>query len=80
VEENTMDLAQKLDIASGRGLGVNCGKYPSDINCKLVMLAPENQRSDLLDAAVAHTLKTHKEKTTDELRTKLSKVLETIQI
>ena len=56
----------------------NCGKFPSDNNCKVVMLGPEDQREDLLDAAVAHAIKTHGHADTPELRNDLNKILESV--
>jgi len=72
-----MDTAQ-LGISSGRWLMANCGKFPSDNNCKVVMLGPEDQREDLLDAAVAHAIKTHGHADTPELRNDLNKILESV--
>jgi predicted small metal-binding protein len=53
-----MDTAQ-LGVSHGEWLEVNCGKMPSEKNCKLVIMAPSDQEDDLLDAAVAHAIKTH---------------------
>lgn len=53
-----MDTAQ-LGVTHGEWLEVNCGKMPSEKNCKLVIMAPTGQEEDLLDAAVAHAIKTH---------------------
>lgn len=70
-----MDTAQ-LGMSSGRWLMANCGKFPSEQNCKIVMMGPEDQREDLLDAAVAHAVKAHSHADTPELRTELNKILE----
>jgi hypothetical protein len=72
-----------MDLSSlgvkGRWLTANCGKYPSEKNCKLVMMAPEDQREDLLDAAVAHSVKTHGHQDTPELRGEINKLLENVE-
>ena len=48
-----MDLSGKLKMAHGRRLAANCGSLPSEKNCKLVIMAPEGRKEDLLDAAAA---------------------------
>jgi hypothetical protein len=48
-----MDLSGKLKMAHGRRLAANCGSLPSEINCKLVIMAPGGRKGDLLDAADA---------------------------
>lgn len=65
---------------SGRWLVANCGKFPSDMNCKVLMMAPEAQREDLLDATVAHAINTHSHKDTPELRIELGKMLEVVNV
>lgn len=72
-----MDTAQ-LGLSSGRWLMANCGKFPSEKNCKVVMMGPEDQREDLLDAAVAHSIKTHGHADSPELRNELNQILESV--
>ena len=60
----------------GRWLVANCGKIPSEQNCRLVMMAPESQREDLLDASVAHAIKTHGHQDSPELRSELAQLIE----
>jgi predicted small metal-binding protein len=76
-----MDTAQ-LGVSHGEWLEVNCGKMPSEKNCKLVIMAPAGQEEDLLDAAVAHAIKTHghKESESQELRNGTRSALETLQL
>ncbi len=74
-----MDTAQ-LGLSSGRWLMANCGKFPSQKNCKLIMMGPEDQREDLLDASVAHAVKTHDHADTPELRGELNKLLEPVSL
>lgn len=64
---------------TGKWLVANCGKWPSENNCKLVMMAPEDQRQDLLEAGVAHAVKTHGHTDTPEMRAELEKLLETVE-
>ena len=69
-----------LDIQSGGWLTANCGKFPSEKNCQLVLMAPESQRADLLDAAVAHAVSSHGHQNTPELRGELDTFLERVQV
>lgn len=55
---------------------LDCGKMPSEKGCKLVMKAPEDQVEDLLDAGVAHAVKTHGHEETPELREQLRSMVE----
>ena len=74
-----MDTA-KLGLSSGRWLLADCGKFPSQKNCKLVMMGPEDQREDLLDASVAHAIKTHGHADNPELRSQLNQMLESVSL
>ncbi|MBI4083770.1 MAG: DUF1059 domain-containing protein [Candidatus Lambdaproteobacteria bacterium] len=74
-----MDIAKHVG-ASGRWLVANCGKFPSDMDCKLVMMAPESQRKDFVEAAVAHAVKSHGHQDTKELRQQLDGFLEVVTI
>jgi hypothetical protein len=76
-----MDTAQ-LGVTHGEWLEVNCGKMPSEKNCKLVMMAPTDQMDDLLDAAVAHAIKTHghKQSESGELRYGVKSAVEQISL
>jgi hypothetical protein len=65
---------------SGRWVVANCGKFPSEKNCKLVMMSPEDQREDLLDASVAHAIKSHGHEDSPELRKELDKILDTVEL
>ena len=69
-----------LDVDSGQWLAANCGKFPSDRNCKLVMMAPESQKDDLVNAAVAHAVKDHGHQDTPELRSQLGGFLDRVQV
>ena len=40
--------------------------------------APEDQREDLLDASVAHAIKSHGHEDSSELRTELGKMIEVL--
>ncbi|GAC1635340.1 MAG: hypothetical protein NVS4B11_37520 [Ktedonobacteraceae bacterium] len=74
-----MDTAQ-LGIVQGTWVVANCGKFPSEKHCQLVMMAPAAQKEDLLDAAVAHAIKSHGHENTPELRDQLGQILETTQM
>jgi hypothetical protein len=63
----------------GKWVVANCGKFPSEKNCKLVIMAPADQREDLLDAALAHAVKSHGHQDSAQLRKDLDGFLETIE-
>jgi hypothetical protein len=69
-----------LEVESGEWVAANCGKYPSDRNCKLVLMAPQSQKGDLVDAAVAHAVKDHGHQDTPELRAQLTEILDVVQV
>ncbi len=68
----------QIHLGDGKWVLSDCGQMPSEKNCKLVMAAPENQREDLLNAAVAHAVKNHGQQETPELREEVSKMLTVI--
>ncbi len=74
-----MDTRQ-LGISQGTWVVANCGKFPSERNCQLVMMAPVEQREDLLDAASAHAVKNHGHEDTPELRGQIVQLFETVQM
>jgi hypothetical protein len=43
-------------------------------------MAPEAQREDLLDAAVAHAVRSHGHENSPELRSGISQMLETLEV
>ncbi len=55
---------------------LDCGKMPSEKNCQLKMMAPADQVEDLLDAGIAHAIKTHGHEETLELREQLRSAVE----
>lgn len=63
----------------GKWVVANCGKFPSEKNCKLVIMAPADQREDLIDAALAHAVKHHGHQESPQLRKDLDGFLETIE-
>lgn len=70
----------QLKLGNGKWLVANCGKSPSEKNCKLVMMAPHNQREDLLDALEEHVIESHGHKKSEKIRGQLGEFLETIEI
>src|SRR5258708_27868442 len=74
-----MDTRQ-LGISQGTWVVANCGKFPSERNCQLVMMAPVEQKEDLLDAAAAHAVKSHGHEDKPELRGQLVQLFETVQM
>jgi hypothetical protein len=75
-----MELSEKLKMKRGRWLVGNCGNLPSEKNCKLVIMAPEDQREDILDASIVHAVKSHGHQDTPELRGELNKLLEIVEL
>lgn len=71
---------EELNLGHGKWLVANCGKHASEKKCKLVLMAPENQREDLLDAIVDHASKSHGHEKNQELRSQLNGMLETVNI
>ena len=63
----------------GKWVVANCGKFPSDKGCQLVIMAPENQRGDLVEAAAAHAVRDHGHADSPEFRKELDNFLETIE-
>lgn len=74
-----MDTKQ-LGLAPGKWVVANCGKFPSEKNCKLVIMAPASQREDLIDAAASHAVKNHGHTNNPELRRELHQMLETVDL
>jgi hypothetical protein len=74
-----MDVKQ-LGLAPGKWVVANCGKFPSEKNCKLVIMAPASQREDLIDAAASHAVKNHGHTNNPELRRELTQMLETVDL
>jgi hypothetical protein len=73
---------QFSDLALRRGtwLVANCGSFPSEKNCQLVIMAPQDQRADLVEAASAHAIKVHGHEDAPELRQELNEFLVTVEM
>lgn len=71
---------KELNLKPGKWLVADCGKMPSDSNCQLVMLAPENQKKDLVDAGVKHAMSKHGHEDSDELRKGVEGMCEVVEI
>ena len=74
-----MDVKQ-LNLARGTWVVANCGKFPSEKHCQLVIMAPQSQREDLIKAAATHAVESHGHHSTPELRQEIGKLLETVEI
>jgi len=74
-----MALGQ-LNVKSGKWLAVNCGMFPSEKDCQLVIMAPVSQRDDLIEAASAHAVTVHGHADTPQLRQELGKALQTVEL
>jgi len=74
-----MDL-KSLNLKNGKWVVANCGKFPSEKDCQLVILAPESQRADLVDAAAVHAAKNHGHKDDPQLRKDLENFVEVVEV
>ena len=74
-----MGIAQ-LGLSSGKWVVANCGKFPSEKNCKLVIMAPIAQKQDLIDAAATHAVESHGHVKGPELRKELAEFLDTVEL
>jgi hypothetical protein len=74
-----MDM-ERFDLASGRWVVANCDKFPTEKGCKLVIMAPQDQHEDLVEAAATHAIRSHGRADTPQLRKELGAMLETIDI
>jgi hypothetical protein len=70
----------ELKLSSGKWVVANCGKFPSEKNCRLVIMAPIAQREDLIDAAASHAVESHGHAKSAELRKELAQFLETVEL
>jgi hypothetical protein len=71
---------QQINLKKGKWVVANCGKFPSEKNCQLVIMAPESQRQDLIEAAATHAAKSHGHENTPQLRQELSGMLEVVEV
>ena len=71
---------KSLKLEKGKWAVANCGKFPSEKNCKLVIMAPESQRTDLIEAAASHAVTSHGHQGTAQLRKELDSLLEVIEV
>lgn len=70
----------RLGLTGGTWVVANCGKFPSEKNCKLVIMAPIAQKEDLIDAAAAHAIESHGHVKSAQLRRELAEFLDTIEL
>jgi hypothetical protein len=78
-EGYAMDL-NSLNLGKGKWVMANCGKFPSEKNCRLVIMAPDSQRSDLVAAAATHAAAAHGHQNTPQLRKELDSFLDVVEI
>lgn len=72
--------AKELGLKSGKWLVIDCGKMPSESNCQLVMLAPEDQKDDLIDAGVKHAISKHGHEDSAELKNGVTAMCELVEV
>ena len=71
---------KSLNLGKGKWFVANCGKFPSEKNCRLVIMAPDSQRQDLVDAAATHAAAAHGHQDTPQLRKELNSFLDVLEI
>jgi len=71
---------KSLNLKNGKWVVANCGKFPSEKNCQLVILAPESQRADLVEAAASHAARNHGHKDNPQLRMEVEKFVEVVEV
>lgn len=71
---------EQLNLKPGKWLVLDCGKMPSDSNCQLIMVAPEDQKDDLVDAGVKHAISKHGHEDDDQLRDGVVSMCEVIEV
>ncbi len=69
-----------IKIGKGTWLVANCGDFPSEKNCQLVIMGPAAQREDLISAAAAHAVSSHGHDDTPQLRKDLDGFLRTVEV
>ena len=75
-----LELEDELQLQPGNWLVINCAQRPSQSNCHMVMMVPEAQENDLMEAAVQHAIHKHGEQDTPELRESLHDQMQKITI
>jgi Protein of unknown function (DUF1059) len=70
----------QLRLSNGKWVVANCGKFPSEKNCKLVIMAPIDQKEDLIEAAATHAVQSHGHAKSPELRKELAEFLDTVEM
>lgn len=71
---------EQLNVKPGKWLVADCGKMPSESNCQLVMLAPEDQKQDLIAAGAKHAVNKHGHEDSEALRKGVEGMLEEIEV
>jgi hypothetical protein len=71
---------EQLGLGKGKWVVANCGKFPSEKNCRLVIMAPASQKEDLIEAAATHAVGSHGHVEGAELRKELAGFLDTIEL
>lgn len=70
----------QLGLVKGKWLVANCGKFPSEKGCRLVIMAPASQKEDLIDAAATHAVESHGHDRGPALRKDVAEFLVTVDL
>jgi hypothetical protein len=71
---------EQLNLKPGKWLAANCGSIPSESNCQLVILAPEDQKEDLIAAGVKHAVNKHSHEENEDLRSGVEGTLQAVEV
>lgn len=55
---------------------LDCGKYPSEKNCRIKMMCPAENVNELIDLACDHACKSHGHEDSQELRNDIRQLVE----
>ena len=55
---------------------LDCGKYPSEKNCRICMMCPAEEADELVELAAMHAVKSHAADDNQELREEIRSLVE----
>jgi hypothetical protein len=55
-------------MSKGRWAVIDCANFPSDSNCQIKMMSPEDRMDDLIEASCGHVCQVHGGKDNKETR------------
>ena len=79
-ERSSAMALSDIKVASGSWLVANCADFPSEKNCRLVIMGPSDQREDLVAAAAAHAVNGHGHPDSPQLRNDLGSMPRAVEV